>query len=327
MSIISLIVVAVSSFFSLSLAFDIRTYAKKKSMLQNKFLIVQHVQLIGSISCAYLFNYEIEQAFHAHFTTFPLISIIKIGMATLITLAVYAWMIERFTILSPPRWLIPFNILAFFVHSFIVIYLFGKIDFYQLQLLSMAGLSASSLTTGLGMYTVVANLEQDNTVRAITYKLYGISQSTLFIGMLLILTDAIWKLIAGVEIINTPMYAIAELMRMSSLIAVFLMNHGEYLIWIQYPSKILTYRNIKKLNAHIQKQVDVRHVIFDIPLPSPTPQKIDMLIHREYITALDIYQFLPVDSSLRKAISQINTPQTQYLSNLQELSKLGKQYR
>lgn len=326
MSIISLIVVGVSSFFSLRIAFDINTYAKNNSMLHDKFLILLHIQLIGTIICAYLFNYEIEQAFHAYFTIFPLITVFKIGMATLVTLGIYVWMIDRFTVLSPPSWLIPLNIIAFFVHSIIVISLYGNIDFYQLQLISMASITVSSLATGIGVYSILVNLEQDDTVGSITHKLYGISQITLFIGMVLILIDAIWKLATGIEIINTPMYAIAEALRMISLIVVVFMNYGEYLAWISYPSKLIIYQRIKRLNASIQQQADVRRVIFDVPLPRPTPKKIDMLIHREYITALDIYQFLPVDSPLRAAIHRINTPRTDYQSNLNALGKLGKQY-
>lgn len=327
---ITLFILLLALTHSISTIISLHTLKRSAKLQRNKINLWLLVHGIGFNLTAYTFNYDLHQTIHAPFALLPvpIIALIQILSAFVLIMYLYIWMMNTFTIMSAQRWIIPLLVTGLIVTITANLLLYNKVPYYQLQLITMIMISFISLLSAYSILPAMKQVQEKeiNTVRLIKFRWSMIAQTSGIVSMMLILGDAIWKLTQGINIVYTPVYIIAEFFRQGMVITLLVINSGRYLTWFYYPAKVLQYRNLIKLNNYIARHKIFQNYDFEIDLPPPLPQHIDLLILRQYIVILDTYTFLPHDAQLRRDIHNINVPGTDYNDNIKMLNKISGEY-
>src|SRR5262245_13050899 len=109
----------------------------------------------------------------------------------------------------------------------------------------------------------------------------------LFAATVLLAIDSLYKLWFSINVVYTQTYILCVLLQSISLIALHIVNEGNFTSLADYPAKIRAYIRLTQLYNTIQNKVQFPDA-YNIPLPKrPAPDQIDLLNYRLVIQISD----------------------------------------
>jgi len=203
--------------------------------------------------------------------------------------------------------------------------LYGRVPYLQLQLSTGVLISSTTLFVAVALLPMMRQElhSRQSPIRALHHRWTVIFLATSSCAVVLVLVDALYKLLTGWLVIYSPLYVLALLCQAIYMLCVaVLMGPDRYLYWIEYPRRWRMRQRLQRLVDIILRDTQ-RQPIYDTPVPSiPTPAVLDFAIYRLFILIMDNYPFLPQDSPLKqclRAIEQGNAPYEETLEQLQML--------
>lgn len=145
-------------------------------------------------------------------------------------------------------------------------------------------------------------------------------------AVILVMVDAIHKLITGWWMIYSPLYVLTLICQAIYMLSVaILIGPDRYLFWVEYPRRWRMRRRLQRVVDGILGEIQSRPV-YDTPVPAiPTPGVLDFTIYRLFILIMDNYPFLPHESPLRQRLMVIEQRNEPYEETLEQLQILGQE--
>ena len=303
------LVISVSGVFLATSIVRMTQYANVHGMFTNRcnaqLLIVGYATGISYV----IGNQEIQQILHSYvsFLPIPIVLIMWLICTILLVSFLYLHTVQTCTTLSVSKSIMRFLVVASVCGIGFIAILYHHISFFDLQVISslisaVIGTISAIYLSGL-MQGVLS--EEELAIRRVQFRWFVLEITTLFIATLFLAVDSGYKLWSDGDTIYTVPYIICTLLQTISIIALHMLNEGNFSQLVEYPTKLRTYYKLKQLYENIQQQVQHPDV-YNIPIPDkPSPSNIDNLSYHIVIMISDRYWQLREDITLRHQIERI----------------------
>jgi hypothetical protein len=295
-------------------------------MQMPRFYMSLHLYGIGLLY--YFAQYEPEQQIQTAlaWTQLPLTSWLKtlispglISLGYIVTVRRYT----RFTI-SYKIDAILFGVMLAAILTSLILY--EHIPYLQIQVIVNVALSCGCLMAAGAVLPMFRTLfhSRPGPIREAHYLWMSLFLATCGCAAALLLLDGVYKLLTGQFDIYSPLYTLCVVCQnLYMVIVAILVGPDQYLDWIYYPRKWLTYRRLQRLTEQIQREATMRST-YDTPLPrNLTLSGLDFNTYHKFIVIMDSYPYLPPESPLARALQAIANQNAPYEDTIARLEKLG----